>query len=80
LQCVVWSDLDSPSGVVDGAVMGCAEEYSVLEVSLAALFPGFYVVCLAPAWWSITAGEGAALVAVGEGDALCPGEQPVLTP
>ena len=51
-------------------MMMSAEQEQVVEVGAAVEDPGCFVGGLAPAWWPVAAGEGAALVSGGQGSSL----------
>ena len=66
----VGVDAALPVVLVDVLVVVGAEQCSVCDGGGSALVPGGEVVCFGPAGWSVAAGEGAALVACCEGEAL----------
>ena len=71
----VGAESDGPFVLVDESVVVSAEGDAVVAVGPAAVAPEHDVVDVAPAAWSITAGEGAAAVAEEDGCACGAGER-----
>lgn len=66
-----WSFHGADESVaVDDGVMSAAEQGEFVEVGVATGLPRIQVMGFAPTRWPIAAGEGAALVPLGEGGSL----------
>ena len=66
-QAAVGISLQLPAALVDGPVVGSAEQGEVVEVGGAAMEPVAEVVGFAPAQGSLAVGEDTAAVADGQG-------------
>ena len=71
LGVAVAAEPHGPVAAVDVAVVVTAEQHRVGHAGVAAVGPVPDVVAVAPAWWAVAAGEGAAAVAEHE----CPAER-----
>ena len=75
----VAAELDGPVAVVEVSVVVAAEQDGVVEAGGAAVGPVPDVVGVAPAGWSVAAGERAAAVAQHQGAAQRPGDEAALS-
>ena len=80
LGVAVVAELHGPVAVVQVSVVVAAEEDGVGQAGGAAVGPVVDVVGVAPARWSVAAGERAAAVAEDEGASERPGDEAALSP